>query len=219
MSASISRIRIFAADGNRSTPPVADVVFRERTFFSRTPLLRYIWPRGTLAATLGCYLTCLCLLASQAYAPRSEQADYPVHTFRLAVARWFRNDWRVWHCANIGRFSLVHIRRHDHLRRCSLYFLGWAPQWWFDHQRRSVWPDRKCLRRPRGWALGIRIAWDRSPEGSRRHFSVRVGRASGIFKTSVKIMTAPFGSCEATTMSQTTPMPYYGSCREVLRKS
>ena len=72
MSAGISRIRIFAAD--------ADPIARRRA-----PLLRFIWPRRTLAVTLGCYLMCLCLLAGQAYAldPNKRITQYIHSGWRL----------------------------------------------------------------------------------------------------------------------------------------
>ena len=67
MSASISRIRIFAAD--------ADPM--------RVASLRVAGP--LVLRSLGCYLTCLCLLASQAYAldPNKRITQYIHSAWRL----------------------------------------------------------------------------------------------------------------------------------------
>ena len=61
----------------------------------RTLLLRFIWLRGTLAATLGCYITSLWLLASPAYALDPNKRITQYITFRLAGARWFRAGRRL----------------------------------------------------------------------------------------------------------------------------
>jgi len=56
-----------------------------RKAFRRAPLVRFIWLRGMLAATLGCYLTCLCLVASQAYAldPNKQITQYIHSAWRV----------------------------------------------------------------------------------------------------------------------------------------
>ena len=110
--------------------------------------------------------------------PRSKQTSHPVHPHRMAVARWFRAEWRVCDRANLGRFSLVCTGRYDDLRWRSVRSLGWASQLWVDQQERQcLWPNSECLCRPRGGAVGIWLTWDRSPEGPGCHFSVRVGWA------------------------------------------
>ena len=82
MSASISRIRIFAADDDPiGASPGASASFRlaARDACGHPGLLSHV---PVVTGKPG-----LC--------PRSEQADHPVHTFRLAGARWFRADWRI----------------------------------------------------------------------------------------------------------------------------
>ena len=173
---------------------------------SRRPLLlRFNWPAATIAATLGSCLTCVLLLAGPVHAldPNKRLTQYMHTSWRMqdgsaptgmyAIAQ--TSDGFLWFTSG----DMMTVRRR------SLYFLGWTSEWWFDHERRWLRPDSEGLRRPRRWALGIRVTWDRSPEGSGGHFSVRVGRDSDVFKTSVKILTARFGSCEATTVSQTRP--------------
>ena len=119
MSASISRFRIFAADDNHpiARQGIAGVVgvqpdvvlagetsnggrsnrqlrtHQGRNAFRRERLLRFdLAPRETLAATLSCYIAGRgVILGKPGLCPRSEQAHHPVHTFRLADARWFRN--------------------------------------------------------------------------------------------------------------------------------
>jgi signal transduction histidine kinase/ligand-binding sensor domain-containing protein len=110
MSASISRIRIFAADDDPIAPQwIAGVVGVQpdvvlagetsdggrsnrqlRTHQARNasrwaPLLRLIWPRGTLAATLSCYIASLWLLASPAYAldPNKRITQYVHSAWRV----------------------------------------------------------------------------------------------------------------------------------------
>ena len=53
--------------------------------FRRAPLLRLIWPRGTLAATLSCYIACLWLLAGPVYAldPNKRITQYIHSAWRL----------------------------------------------------------------------------------------------------------------------------------------
>ena len=87
----------------------------------RPLLLRFNWPRTTIAATLGSCLTCVLLLAGSVHAldPNKRVTQY-IHT------SWRTQDGSrpaaVSHCANVGRFSLVHIssRRYQQVRRASL---------------------------------------------------------------------------------------------------
>ena len=165
MSAGTSRIRIFAADDDPN--PVAHAAFR-------APLLRLMLrrrlppPWAVISRACGYWQARLTPSIRTSVSPST---FIPLGACKMVPAAAYgitqTSDGFLWFIAG----------DMDDIRRRSLYSLGWTPERWFNHQRRPLWPNSECLWRPRRWALGIWVAWDRSPERSGGHFSVRVGRA------------------------------------------
>ena len=204
MSASLSRIRIFAADdhtiarqwiaslvgvypdsvlagktpkGCRSTQRVR--THQESKASCRTVLLRFMWPRRTIAGTVGCYFMYLSLLARPAYALDPNKR----------ITQYVHSAWRVRDGFTLSTGFYGIAQTSDGF----LWFIS-GDMATFDGVRFTSWdgpPNGGSITKGASfgenvnafgdhagglWVFGLR--GDRSPEGSRGcDFSVRVGGA------------------------------------------